>query len=162
MAGGDRDAFAELYDRHANPLCGHALALGRSPEEAEDLVQGVFVKVAAMGAQLLGVRRPGAYLHRMLRAAFLDRERHRTVAGEVPLADADRANTSGISQADRLALDAALAALPVEQREVVVLHLVEGLTFREVGAATGASVWTAASRYRLGMYRLRGILGADR
>ena len=98
----------------------------------------------------------------MLRAAFLDHERHRAVAAEVPLAHADRASTSGIGQADRLTLDAALAALPVEQREVVVLHLVEGLTFREVGVATGASQWTAASRYRLGMHRLRGVLGADR
>jgi RNA polymerase sigma-70 factor (ECF subfamily) len=85
MADGDREALAELYDRHAAALFVHAVAPTRSPADAEDLVQGVFVKVAGMGARLLGSRRAGAYLHGMLRAAFLDGERHRGVAAEEPL-----------------------------------------------------------------------------
>lgn len=159
MAHGDREALAELYDGHANALFGHALALGCSPEDAEDLVQGVFVKLAGMGARLLGIRSAGAYLHRMLRAAFVDCERHRAVAGEEPFDHVDRANKAGIAEADRLALEVALVSLPVEQREVIVLHVVEGLTFREAAAATGVSIWTVASRYRLGMNHLRRVLG---
>jgi len=159
MARGDREALAELYDGHANALFGHALAFGCSAEDAEDLVQGVFAKLAGMGARLLGIRSAGAYLHRMVRAAFVDCERHRAVAREEPLDHVDRANKTGIAEADRLALEAALVSLPVEQREVIVLHVVEGLTFREVAAATGASIWTVASRYRLGMNHLRRVLG---
>jgi RNA polymerase sigma-70 factor (ECF subfamily) len=162
MANGDREALAELYDRHAPALFAHAVALTRSPADAEDLVQGVFVKVAGMGARLLGIRRAGAYLHGMLRAAFLDGERHRGVAAEEPLEGLDPPGGSGIAEADRLALQTALGRLPVEQREVVVLHAVQGLTFREVAAMTSASIWTIASRYRLGLDRLRGILGAAR
>jgi RNA polymerase sigma-70 factor (ECF subfamily) len=159
MADGEREALAELYDRHANALFGHALALGRSPEDAEDLMQGVFVKVAAMGPRLLGIRSAGAYMHRMLRASFVDHERHRAIAGEEPLALADRAMTIGVAEADRLAVDRALGTLPVEQREVIILHVVEGLTFREAAAAIGAPMWTVASRYRLGISRLRRVLG---
>jgi RNA polymerase sigma-70 factor (ECF subfamily) len=159
MANGDREALADLYETHANALFGHALAVARNPEDAEDLVQGVFVKLAGMGAQLVGIRSAGAYLHRMLRAAVVDRERHRAVAGEEPLGQIDGATGPGIAEADRLALDAALDSLPVAQREVVVLHVVEGLTFREVAGTTGAPTWTVASRYRLGIDRLRRILG---
>jgi len=135
------------------------VALARSRPDAEDLVQGLFVKLAGLGAALLGVRSAGAYLHRMLRTAFLDSERRRTIAGEQPLGGAERADRSPVAHIDGLALEAALDALPVEQREVVWLHAVEGSTFREIGALTRAPLWTVASRYRLGMGRLRRLLG---
>jgi RNA polymerase sigma-70 factor (ECF subfamily) len=159
MAHGDREALAELYDRHAAALYAHAVALARSQPDAEDLVQGLFVKLAALGVALLGVRSAGAYLHKMLRAAFLDGERHRIIAGEQPIEGAERAEAQDRPPVDRLAVDAAMARLPVEQREVVWLHAVEGLTFREIGAITGTPMWTAASRYRLGVQRLRRLIG---
>jgi RNA polymerase sigma-70 factor (ECF subfamily) len=162
LADGDREALAAMYDRHAPALFAHAVALTRSHADAEDLVQGVFVKVAGMGARLVGIRRAGAYLHRMLRMAFLDGERHRGVAAEAPLTGVEVPAGAGTGEADRLALASALGKLPAEQREAVVLHLVEGLTFREIGARTGASMWTVASRCRLGLERLHGILGATR
>jgi RNA polymerase sigma-70 factor (ECF subfamily) len=162
MADGDREALAELYDRHAAALFRHAMALARSSADAEDLVQGGFVKLAGMGVRLLGIRSAGAYMHGMLRTAFLDGERHRVVAAEVSLGAFDVEAGPGMAQADRLALETALGRLPVEQREVVVLHAVQGLTFREVAAMTNASIWTIASRYRLGLDRLRDILGAQR
>jgi RNA polymerase sigma factor (sigma-70 family) len=115
-----------------------------------------------MGARLLGIRRAGAYLHRMLRMAFLDGERHRGVAAEEPLTGVEVPAGAGTAEADRLALASALGRLPAGQREAVVLHVLQGLTFREVAAMTGVSTWTAASRYRLGMAGLRGILGAQR
>jgi RNA polymerase sigma-70 factor (ECF subfamily) len=138
------------------------MALARSSTDAEDLVQGVFVKVAGLGVRLLGIRSAGAYMHGMLRTAFLDGERHRVVAAEAPLGALDVEAAPGMAQADRLALETALGRLPVEQREVIVLHAVHGVTFREVAVKTNTSMWTVASRYRLGMDRLRGILGARR
>ena len=77
MADGDREALAELYDRHA-------AALARSTSDAEDLVQGVFVKIAGLGARLLGIRSAGAYMHGMLRMAFLEGVRRRDRVAETP------------------------------------------------------------------------------
>ena len=162
MADGDREAFGALYDRHAAALFRHALILSRSRTLAEDLVQDVFVKLGGMGADLLGIRSAGAYLHRMLRTAFLDSERHRAVAAEDPLEEgrvtAGAMTDTGAAEADRLALEAALAQLPIEQREAIALHVMEGRTFREVAAATSVTMWTAASRYRLAIERLRIIM----
>jgi RNA polymerase sigma-70 factor (ECF subfamily) len=162
MADGDREALAELYDRHATALFNHAVALASSSADAEDLVQGVFVKVAGLGVRLLGVRSAGAYMHGMVRTAFLDGERHRRVAAEEPLGRVEPEAGAGVAEADRLALGAALGRLPAEQREAVVLHVVHGMTFREIAAMAGTSPWTTASRYRLGIDRLRGILGGQR
>jgi RNA polymerase sigma-70 factor (ECF subfamily) len=161
MAGGDRGAFGELYDTHANALFGHALALTRRREDAEDLVQEAFVKLAGLGVALLGIRGPGAYLHRMVRMAFVDRERHRavvTAAADSWIGEPCGVSQGGLTEPDRMALEAALGTLPLEQHEVVLLHVVEGLTFREVAARTGAAMWTVASRYRLGIKRLRAVL----
>jgi len=52
----------------------------------------------------------------------------------------------------------ALGALPVAQREVIVLHLAQGFTFREIGRIASVPTFTAASRYRLGLERLRRTL----
>jgi RNA polymerase sigma-70 factor (ECF subfamily) len=53
----------------------------------------------------------------------------------------------------------ALDGLVEAQREAIVLHLIEGFSFREIGHATGVSLFTAAARYRLGLARLRKNLG---
>jgi RNA polymerase sigma-70 factor (ECF subfamily) len=165
LASGRREALAELYDRHAASLFRHALALARRRPEAEDLVQAVFVKLATTGAQLLGVRAPASYLHRMLNSAWVDGQR-RTIA-------AQRAVASGATESlgpqpvpsgmdDAIDIGRALDELPEPQREVVVLHIVEGFSFREIGRMTGVSLFTAAARYRLAVGRLRNVLGRTR
>jgi len=52
----------------------------------------------------------------------------------------------------------AIDTLPAEQREVVVLHVLEGFSFREIGGLTGVSMFTAAARYRLATGKLRTLL----
>jgi len=161
MADGDREALAELYDRHAAALFAHAVALTRSPADAEDLVQGVFVKVAGMEPACSAFAAPArTCMGCCERRSLMENASQRS--GRRVLGDSDVAAGSGAAEVDRLALEAALSRLPVEQREVVVLHAVQGLTFREVAAMTNASIWTIASRYRLGLDRLRGVLGAQR
>ena len=55
----------------------------------------------------------------------------------------------------------ALAILPYEQREVIVLHLKGDLTFREIGVVRGVSINTVQSRYRYGIDRLRSLLNGE-
>jgi RNA polymerase sigma factor (sigma-70 family) len=63
------------------------------------------------------------------------------------------------SREEQLALEGALRELPPEQREVVHLHVYEGMTFHEVAEATGDSINTVGARYRYALARLRQILG---
>jgi hypothetical protein len=75
LAAGSAEALAELYDGHAASLLRHAAALTRCRADAEDLVQTVFLKVATVGAELLGVRQPKNYLHRMIHTTWIDGQR---------------------------------------------------------------------------------------
>ncbi len=58
-------------------------------------------------------------------------------------------------------LTAALAELPYEQREAVLLHLQAGLKFREIARVQGVAAKTAWSRYRYGLDRLRSLLNGQ-
>jgi RNA polymerase sigma-70 factor (ECF subfamily) len=159
LASGRREALAELYDRHSASLFRHAIVLTGRRAEAEDLVQVVFVKLATTGAQLLGVRTPVGYLHRMLKTTWLD-SRRRTTTGERALEQGTTASFSVPSASidDSIDIAHALDALPPLQREVIVLHVVEGFSFVEVGRLTGVSLFTVAARYRLAVVRLRRAL----
>ena len=163
LASGRREALGQLYDRHSASLFRHAIALTRRRAEAEDLVQAVFVKLATTGAELLGVRTPASYLHRMLKTTWVDTQR-RTIVGERAVEQGAAASLDGRSSDLDIAIDIgrALDELPPLQREVIVLHLIEGFSFLEVGRLTGVSLFTAAGRYRLAISRLRKALGRTR
>lgn len=160
LVAGRPEALAELYDRHATALFRHALALVRRRAEAEDLVQTVFVKLATTDAELLGVRTPASYLHRMVHTAWLDARTRQVTGGRVTDHVTSGAASSTAPTFDAaIDLERALDELPEEQREVIVLHLVDGFSFREVGRLTGVSMFTAAARHRLAIRKMRLRLG---
>jgi RNA polymerase sigma-70 factor (ECF subfamily) len=160
LAEGRREALASLYDRHATSLFRHALALTRRRTDAEDLVHGVFVKLAGLGGDLLGIREPAAYLHRMVHAAWVDAHRRSRLAEQH--AQGAVAEAAAPAHDDAIAVMRALGELPAEQREVVALHAMEGFSFREIGVLTGVSLFTAAARYRIAVRKLRVSLGPGR
>jgi RNA polymerase sigma-70 factor (ECF subfamily) len=146
---------------HAASLFRHGLALTRRRGEAEDLVQTVFLKLATTGAPLLAVRKPANYLHRILHAAWIDSRRRPMVANETAIDVSEAFMAQEIESRMESGIDVtrALASLPAAQRQAVQLHLIEGFSFREAGRIAGVSMFTAASRYRAALERLRVVLG---
>jgi RNA polymerase sigma factor (sigma-70 family) len=159
LAAGRSSALGDLYDRHAASLFRHALALTRRREEAEDLVHTTFTKLATTGEPLLGVHTPTSYLHRALHTAWIDICR-RAAVGQRVMELADRSRLEDALDEASIDLARALDQLPPEQREVVVLHVTSGFSFREIGQMTGVSLFTAAARYRLARTKLRATLGS--
>jgi len=157
LAGGRQEALAELYGLHALSLFRHALALARRRTDAEDLVHNVFVKIASLGPDLLGVRAPASYLHRMLHTIWIDGLRRSQAADRIAAGTSPDIEEAPAHD-DAMDVTRALAALPPEQREAVVLHALDGFSFREIGQQTGVSLFTAAARYRLALAKLRMAL----
>jgi len=162
LAAGQSEALADLYDIYADRLFGHALAITCNRADAEDLLQATFVKLAALGSAARGIRHPARYLHQAVRAGAIDLLRRRAVRSEAAdnLTWSEGPPCGTASEIDKLATRQALERLPIEQREVVVLHLVEGFSFREIGRATGVATFTAASRYRIALARMRRVLAS--
>jgi RNA polymerase sigma-70 factor (ECF subfamily) len=107
------------------------------------------------------VREERAFLLRLVHNVSIDRVRRRETR-ERSYERLARETTSLFAlapdpdeQAFRDALSKALSELPAEQRAVVHLKLWEGLTFEAIAEALGIPLYTAASRYRYGLDKLR-------
>jgi RNA polymerase sigma-70 factor (ECF subfamily) len=157
-------SLAEVYDAYSAPLYRYLLAMLRCEPDAEDAIQELFCALAR--ADLGRVRDLQAYLFQAARrqAAMILRARRRSdreaTAARISWLDPERCLSE--DRAIAIDVDRALCALPAEQREVVVLHLSEGFSFREIGELCGIPQNTAASRYRLALARLREMLkGGD-
>jgi RNA polymerase sigma-70 factor (ECF subfamily) len=159
LAAGEPSAFEELYDRYAVGLLGVARTLVGSRQDAEDAVQELFVNLVRHRQALGGVRELRPYVFTVLRRIARRRRRAapEPLAGEVvsPAAGPVRA---ALARERAALLERQIAALPPAQREVLALHLDGGLTFAEIGAVTGTSPSTAASRYRYALEKLRARL----
>lgn len=168
-AAGDRDAFAELYDRHA-PLVLGLLTRMLGREEAEEVLQEAFLQAWRQAARYRAeLAAPRGWLVTIARSRALDRLRSRrtretreeTVGRERPLAvDAAATSAAAEERESRERVRAALAGIPVEQRRCIELAFYEGLTHSEIAARLDAPLGTVKSRILLGMNRLRQSLGA--
>ena len=153
----------ELYDRYGETMFHYlALRLGSS-EDAEDVIQETFCRLARYSVRWALVRNPKAFVFKVLR-----NEANRHLARRIKQRDGDRANIDdarermsvieGPDEASRALLARSLDELPDEQREVVVLKVFQDFSFKEIASLCGLSVNTAASRYRYGIGKLRSLL----
>jgi len=161
LAEGRLAALDVLYDLASADVYRLALWRTGSREDAEDVVQDVFVRVAEQGPRLASVRHPKRWLltvaHR--RAVDLARRRRRRESESmegIPYlvatgADPDRAvETAQISRH--------INRLPAKQREVLLLRHFADCTFADIGRIIGVPTFTAASRHRLAVAKLRRLL----
>jgi RNA polymerase sigma-70 factor (ECF subfamily) len=149
------DVLGRLYDLHAPALYRYALMLLARPAAAEDVVQDAFAGLLGATVRPEDVAR---YLKVSVRNGCYSRlrRRQRWDMRELPLLEAT--TPEAVDASERLALERAVRGLPPEQREVVHLHVFEGMTFREVAEMSGESINTIASRYRYALARLREVL----
>jgi RNA polymerase sigma-70 factor (ECF subfamily) len=152
----DRTTMVARWYAESGPrLYRYAVMLLADRTDAEDVVQQVFASVIA--DHRVDPEQPQAYLRTAVRngAYSLLRQRRSARAAAAQMLEPVAA---GCSPAEQAALEDALRRLPPEQREVVHLHVYEGMTFQEVARGTGESINTVAARYRYALARLRRLL----
>jgi RNA polymerase sigma-70 factor (ECF subfamily) len=156
---GPADDLGRLYDRLGPSLYRYALMILADRGAAEDAVHEVFTTL--VGRRLEHIESIDAYLRLAVRNECYSQLRR---VRDRPAADNDmnllEAVVADVDPAERLALERAIRLLPADQREVVHLKMFEGLTFKEIAAATDTSINTAAGRYRYALEKLRKALGS--
>lgn len=173
VRAGETEAFGILVRRYQGTLYRFLLRLLRSPQDAEDLAQEVFLQCYR---QLPSLRDPTvfrAWLLRIAHARAIDHVRASRAArrqapvpamGEmdpetVPSRDAGTDPEKVAAQRERVrVLGEALADLPPAYRAVIHLRYVEGLGVKEIGSALGLGVRTVDTRLYRGKRLLREIL----
>ena len=171
MAERDESALTVLYARHAPTLLALSRRILAVDGDAEDVVQETFLQAWRQAARY----EPGrssvtSWLVLIARSRAIDRLRGRRVAERVaieagvsdPAPDTSLAGERNVFFAERgVRIRRALAALPLEQREVIELSFFRGLTQTEIAQRTGAPLGTVKTRTLLAMKKLRVALRAD-
>ena len=161
LVDGRLAALAELYDAAAPKLYGLALWRTGSEEDAADVVQDVFVRVVEQGPRLAKVKNPKAWLLTVTHRAAIDTTRRRRRREAEPIDDfpfLTAANDDGERILDAAQVSMLLAGLPETHRDVIYLKHFAGCTFAEIGEIVGVPKFTAASRYRNGVSKLRQLM----
>ncbi|MEK7381240.1 MAG: RNA polymerase sigma factor [Gemmatimonadota bacterium] len=152
--------FRAFYERHAGWVYSLSLRMTADPVAAREAVQDVFVR-AWRKAELYREGRAAGWLKKLTLRVLLNRARSdhrwtRRLDDHADLATLPAQAGEGIE--DRLALEAAIRALPKGARTVVVLHDVEGYSMSEVATHMGTAVGTVKSQLHRGRRLLREAL----
>ena len=167
VARGDEGALARLYDHYRLILFGLLARILNSREEAEDVLQEVFLQVWRRASDFDEQRgRPFTWLVTLARSRAIDRLRLLAARQRLAVsASQDKTDETSDAVADTLhserreILAQALAELSEEQRRTLKLAYFEGLTQSEIAAKLRTPLGTVKTRMRSGMIRLRELLG---
>lgn len=160
---GDLDAFDALVARHQAGLVRYLTMMLSRPADAEDVAQEALLRAYRALKDFRGQSAFRTWLYQIAgNAARTHLERRRTRQEDQPAADEVFDVPSGESLERRLeaqnAVRWALAQLPEDWREAVVLRDIEGLDYKEIAQALGVPMGTVESRIFRGRQRLRELL----
>ncbi len=164
IAAGRLSSLETLYDAAARQLYGLALWRTGSAEDASDVVQDVFVRLVEQGRRLTKVKNPRAWMMTVANRAAIDvtRRRKRRMAENLDdFACLTASDGDGERVADAVQVSALLGGLSDVHRDVVFLKHFAGCTFAEIGVIVGVPKFTAASRYRSAIEKLKQLLGGE-
>ena len=172
----DRDISATVH-RERGRLLAYIRRWIADAAEAEDILQESLYELVLAYRMMQPVEQAGAWLARVARNRIIDRFRRRSSRPRAVAAPADEEDP-GASLADLLPaaaagpeaevmrdillkeIEAAVAELPDEQREVFIAHELDGVSFRELARRSGVGVNTLLSRKRYAVRYLRERLRA--
>ena len=153
----------KILDKLGDKLYNYLTIKLGSPQDAEDVLQEVFYRVLKYRVRLQFKRNPSAYLFQMARNETVNHLKQRKKDLNIQrsgkgLAQVIQKSLKGADPEKLNHISEALAQIPDDQREVIVLKFFEDLTFKEIARVCGVSVGTISSRYRYGMQKLRQIM----
>jgi RNA polymerase sigma-70 factor, ECF subfamily len=171
MAGGDRDALAELYDNLSRPLYATAKHILNDTAEAQDVVHDVFLSLWE-NAKSFDSGRGAAFSWAVTLTRNRSIDRLRTRANRARLLGnsvpddfgygADAGGAEGGSRAElgdrAAAVRSAMAELPQEQQRALELAFFSGLTQKEIAERLSEPIGTVKARIRRGLIKLRDML----
>ena len=165
---GSKDAFCRIYEKYRDDLLRLAISLLNEADFAEDIVQDVFTLFIQNGQQFQLTGSLKSYLATCVanRARNADRAYQRQ---HNPGLDTAKQVASSSSRPEKWIiisdefrrLSNALAKLPYDQRETVLLRAMSGMKFRQIAKSQSVPIKTAQSRYRIGLDKLSSLLNSE-
>ncbi len=162
VAKGDRSAFKTLFDRHSPTIYSLCLRLLGNADDAHEIAQDVFVTFWQKAESLRGESKLSTWLHRVaVNKSINFRKRGGVMAKikqimsidteevsleeQLPAPESERPDRQLETQEARIELAELMASVPARQREVYLLHKLEGLSYQEIAEQLSLTVPTIES-----------------
>jgi len=164
---GSEEALCRIYEKYNKDMLGLAIALSNNKNVAEDVVHDVFVSFAESIERIELKSNLRSYLLACAANHLRNRQRvkpHQTITEEAienTSSQSDRRDNVVMAEEISQRINNAMAHLPYEQQEVVIMHLQGELKFKEIAKAQDVSVGTVQSRYLYGLRKLRSLLDGE-
>jgi RNA polymerase sigma-70 factor (ECF subfamily) len=156
---GEMGALSELFREHSAAVHRVAYFLTASADDAEDVVQDVFIGLPEALRNLADASAFPAWLRRVAARTALMRMRSEKRRRQSSVDDAGAVAAPMTSESDRMSIETAIARLPQELREVFVLKEIEGYAHAEIAGMLGITAGNSEVRLFRARQRLRAILG---
>lgn len=165
---GSKEALCRIYEKYRDDLVRIAAGLVNDVSTAEDMVQEVFL-VLVRSADKHEIRKNlKGYLISCVVNKIRNSSRIKVTQNSIGLDDIEPVVSSQKTPDKCVECDeefqklySAIARLPYEQKEAVILHIQGKIKFREIAALQGTSTKTALSRYNYGLTKLRSMLNSE-
>ncbi len=156
IAEGDMDALHRLYDGVRGNVYGFALSITKNTHDADDVLQETFLKVYANAGEYKPQGKPMAWIFTIARHLALDKQRANT---RTQMLDDTRPETVDLHAMadveDRLLLEELFRLLSDEERQILLLHAVNGMKHREIAVVLEQPLGTVLSKYHRAVKRLK-------
>lgn len=156
LQNGDRSVFEEIYKGLQTPIYTIAFRITRDKSVSDDILQEVFIKLFVSPPKS-PIKNPRAYIFQIARNLAIDRMRKQTQF--VCLSDIE--NTKYLHTDDMILktdVESAIDTLPLDERQIVTLHINGELKFREISKIMSIPLGTVLWKYQKAVGRLRLII----
>lgn len=168
IAEGDEEAFATLFHAWRDRLYFFTLRITNSSQQAEDLVQDVFVKLWLMRADLGGIYNFQAWIYRVIQNQAISDLRRLSLETTILSQLRREAASGGLSADEQLLhkqlqqkLQEAVERLPPRQKQIYTMIRIEGLKQEEIASRLNLSLSTVQNHMTEALRKLRMILGKE-
>ncbi|MGH9461678.1 MAG: RNA polymerase sigma factor [Vicinamibacteria bacterium] len=165
VRSGDRQAFAQLVDRHKDGLINYLTRLTRSRDRAEELAQEAFLRLYQHSARYREQGQLVPFLFRIATNLLRSEERRARRWRFLSLKFSSNGHDPRPSPQVRLLKEEAtehvgraLAKLPLKYRSPLLLREIEGWSYQDIASTLGCGEGTVKSRIHRGRARLRDLL----
>ena len=159
IASGDEQAFEELYYISYRPIYSFLLSMTLNKEDADDLLQDTFLRIRAAAHLYRNQGNPMGWMMKIAKNLFLMKKRKEKGKETVSIDEIYNMVETTFNHIDnvnnRIFLQELFLNISEEEREIIIMNVVSGLTFREVAEILDKPMGTVLSKYHRAMKKLK-------
>ena len=159
MGRGDTAALSELYRVTSSAVYGFAMSITRSRMDAEDIMHDAFIRAYQAAPSYEARGKPLAWLLTIVRNLSYNKLGSSKVVEPLDNEDAAMLGFEDADPLERMILEATMAILDSQERQIVILHALAGFKHREIAEMLRLPLGTVLSKYHRSMRKLKAHIG---